>query len=105
MYFFFPTVEHGDPVTFLSFFFFFLQREKLVPPATLDVTGQTPTHHLHPPSLLSERSCWLTDGPAATLSTLKPLLLVPAPLPLTSPLLLSSMVQSSPFRYTDGWTA
>lgn len=52
-----------------------LQREQLVPPAAVCMTRQTPTHYLHPPFSLPERSYWLTAGPAVVFSMVhRPLL-------------------------------
>lgn len=47
-----------------------LQRKQLTPPAAAHVARQTPTHHLHPPSYLLERLCWLPARPAAALSAI-----------------------------------
>lgn len=47
-----------------------LQRKQLTPPAAAHVARQTPTHHLHPPSYLPERLCWLPARAAAALSAI-----------------------------------
>lgn len=74
-----------------------LQRKKPIPPASSCVARQTPTHHLHPPSHLPERLCWLTARPAATFSAVTISATTSFSHLLHSPILLPH------FWYTDGW--